>query len=246
MPIEERELRNDDYHAPSGAHGMHRGHGGPLHDLLASLFFAGRRRRVYRELARLSGARPGNRVLDVGCGDGYLTRVIAEAVGPAGSTLGVDPSQEAIVRAREVTRAPNCSFATGVAQALDAEGGVYDVVVSALMVHHLPEQARARAFAEMFRVINPGGRVLVAEFRPPKNRFLSLLIRPVTSGPMQRNALHLLPPMLESAGFANIEHGDLRPWIRYVRAQKPAAPTRTGPAGASGDVGLESTKKEQP
>jgi ubiquinone/menaquinone biosynthesis C-methylase UbiE len=46
-------------------------HQGPAHDVLATLFFGGRRRRVYKELATRSGARPGDRVLDVGCGDGY-------------------------------------------------------------------------------------------------------------------------------------------------------------------------------
>jgi len=64
---------------------------GPVHDVLASAFFAGRRRHVYRELALRSGARPGDRVLDVGCGDGYLTRIMAEAVAPDGRASGVDP-----------------------------------------------------------------------------------------------------------------------------------------------------------
>ncbi|WP_376772969.1 methyltransferase domain-containing protein [Streptomyces himalayensis] len=47
-------------------------------------------------MARLSGARPGDRVLDVGCGTGYLTRRMAKIVSPGGSVLGIDPSVEVI------------------------------------------------------------------------------------------------------------------------------------------------------
>ncbi|MGI9034303.1 MAG: class I SAM-dependent methyltransferase [Acidimicrobiales bacterium] len=54
--------------------------------------------------------------------------------------------------------------------ALDAPDGSYDVVVTSLMIHHLPEALRPQAMREMFRVLRPGGRVLVADFRPPAGR----------------------------------------------------------------------------
>jgi ubiquinone/menaquinone biosynthesis C-methylase UbiE len=115
------------------AHGQ-----GRSYDLLSTLFFRGRRRRVFTRLAALSGARRGDRVLDVGCGTGYFTRVLAEAVAPGGTALGIDPSPELIARARRSTRLPNCTFFKGIAEALDTEDQSYDVVVSSLMLHHLP------------------------------------------------------------------------------------------------------------
>jgi len=120
------------------------------------LFFGGRRRRVFGRLAALSGVRPGDKVLDVGCGTGYFTRVMAEAVASGGTVVGVDPSREVIARARRVTRMANCTFSEGTAEALDAAGGSYDAVVSSLMIHHLPETLRPQAIREMFRVLRDG------------------------------------------------------------------------------------------
>jgi ubiquinone/menaquinone biosynthesis C-methylase UbiE len=146
---------------------------------------------------------------------------MAKAVGAAGTALGVDPSREAIARARKVTRTANCTFSEGIGEDLDASEGSYDVVLSSLMVHHLPDATRPQAIHEMFRVLRPGGPLLVAEFRPPRNRIVRYLIGLVTSPAMQHNPLHLLEPMIEDAGFEQVHSGDLRPWIRYVHAVKP-------------------------
>jgi ubiquinone/menaquinone biosynthesis C-methylase UbiE len=200
------------------------GHGqGRSYDLLSTLFFLGRRRRVFTRLAALSGAGPGDQVLDVGCGTGYFTRVMAEAVAPGGTALGIDPSPEAIARAGRSTRSANCRFAEGIAEALDAPTDSYDVVVSSLMLHHLPETLRPQAIREMYRVLRPGGRVLVADFRPPTTRIGRLLLEGhVISPAMKTNPVHLLEPIVREAGFQQIRGGDVQPWLRYVQAVKQA------------------------
>ena len=68
--------------------------------------------------------------------------MMAEAVTFAGPAMGVDPSREAIARARRFTRVAKCAFSEGIAQPLDAPDGSYDVVVSSLVVHHLPDTLR--------------------------------------------------------------------------------------------------------
>jgi ubiquinone/menaquinone biosynthesis C-methylase UbiE len=200
------------------------GHGrGRRYDLLSTLFFLGRRRDVFARLAALSGARPGDQVLDVGCGTGYFTRLLAEAVAPCGTAVGVDPSPEVIVRARRSTGLTNCTFVEGIAEALDAEDQSYDVVVSSLMLHHLPETLRPQAIREMSRVLRPGGRVLVADFRPPTTRIGRLLLKGhVISPAMRTNPVHLLEPMVREAGFEQVTGGDVRPWLRYAQAVKQA------------------------
>jgi ubiquinone/menaquinone biosynthesis C-methylase UbiE len=195
------------------------GHG--RYEIFAAVFFGGRRRRVFTRLAAASGARPGDRVLDVGCGSGYFTRVMAQAVAPDGTAQGVDPSGEAIAQAKSLTRLANCTFSDGVAEALDAPDGSYDVVVSSLTIHHLPEALRSQAIAEMFRVLRPGGSVLIADSRPPATRIGRHLMSR-HSPAMANNPVELLEPMLREAGFEQLGSGDLRPWMHYVHARKPA------------------------
>jgi ubiquinone/menaquinone biosynthesis C-methylase UbiE len=192
-----------------------------LYDLLGHLFFAGRRPSVFRRLAELSGARAGDRVLDVGCGTGYFTRILVRAVGSEGAALGIDPSAQSLTRARRLNRLPNCSFSDGVAESLVLADGSYDVVVTSLMIHHLPEEHRMRAVEEMFRVLRPGGRVLVADFRPPASALARRLIHGVTSPAMEHNPVRLLEAMLRDAGFEQVEVGDVRPWIHYAVGVKP-------------------------
>jgi ubiquinone/menaquinone biosynthesis C-methylase UbiE len=191
------------------------------HELVGAIFFGGRRGRIFRRLAAESGARRGHRALDVGCGTGDFTRAVARIVAPGGVAHGVDPSGEAIAQARRLTRLDNCTFSDGLAEALDAPDGSYDVVVSSLTIHHLPEWLRPQVIREMFRVLRPGGSVLIAEFRPPASRLGRHIIQATHSAAMANNRLDQLPPMLHEAGFAHLRHGDLRPWIHYVQAVKP-------------------------
>lgn len=197
-------------------------HHGRSYDACAALFFGGRRRHVYTRLAALSGVQPGDRILDVGCGTGYFTRIMGQAAAPGGTAVGLDPSGDAIAEARRVTQLANCTFRNGIAEAIDAPDGAYDVVVSSLMLHHLPEDLRPRVIGEMYRVLRPGGQVLIADFRPPANRVGRQIVGAIT-GPMMKNtAVELVEPMARAAGFAEIVPGDVRPWMHYVQATKPA------------------------
>ncbi len=187
-----------------------------LYDLTSEIAFGGRRRRVYARIAALSGARPGDRVLDIGCGGGYLARLLAGAVAPGGRVTGLDPSAPAIGYARR--RAPaNGSFAVGVAQHLDLADRSFDVVTSTLAVHHIPEAARPDAFGEMYRVLRPGGALLVADFRPSGRRHSPH----ARAGARRHGGAIPLEDLAVAAGFRVEDRGNL-PLLRYVKAVRPA------------------------
>jgi ubiquinone/menaquinone biosynthesis C-methylase UbiE len=185
------------------------------YEIVSTIAFGGRRRRVYTRIATLSGAGPGDLVLDVGCSGGYLARLLAAAVTPGGQVTGVDPSTPAITYARR--RAPgNCSFTTGMAQDLRLPDGSFDVVTSTLALHHVPEPERPAALGEMYRVLRPGGRLLIADFRPSSRRLA------LHSGgrAMRHSNPGLIEGLATAAGFRVEARGDL-PLLRYIKAVRP-------------------------
>ena len=191
---------------------------GHRYELFTDVFFLGRHSAVYRRLARLSGAGPGQRVLDVGCGTGYLTRRLAPLVGPSGRVTGVDASAGMLAQAREKAPA-NCVFERGFAERLEAyPDGSFDVVTSALMLHHLPAELRLPALNAMHRVLRPGGRLLIAEFLPPSSKVGRHVIGALTGPAMVEDQRPVLPGLISGAGFGQLETGDVRPWTTYVRA----------------------------
>jgi ubiquinone/menaquinone biosynthesis C-methylase UbiE len=190
-----------------------------LHRFAAAIWFLGQRRRVYERLIALSGAQAGDMVLDVGCGTGYLTRRAAHAVGRTGRVVGVDPAVEVIEYARSVSP-PQCDFHVAGGEAIPEPDASFDVVVSCLAVHHIPPQRRSAAFKEMHRVLRPGGKLLIADFRPPRNRAVNRLIGALSSPAMQHNPIDQLDGLVADVGFEVTGSGDRWPWLRYVQARR--------------------------
>jgi SAM-dependent methyltransferase len=96
----------------------------------------------------------------------------------------------------------------------------FDVVVSSLVLHHLPEEARLQAVREMKRVLRPGGKVLLAEFRIPERGFWRRVALLTGHQEMERR-VPALEPLLTDAGFQELRSGQAPPWLSYIRATKP-------------------------
>jgi len=104
--------------------------------------------------------RSEERILDIGCGPGFLAAELGTAVGPAGSLRAIDASGPMLDLARSRCRAlPWVSIQAGDAARLEFEERTFDAAVS-VQVHEYVPQAEA-AFQEVARVLRPGGRTLV-------------------------------------------------------------------------------------
>ncbi len=121
---------------------------------------AGQRRAVLAAL----GLKPGEHVLDIGSGPGFLAREMGRQAGPDGSVTGVEPSQDmlSIARARpgEADSAP-VGFRAGEAIALPCAGESFDAVTSTQVYEYVDDVPAA--LAEAWRVLRPGGRLLVLD-----------------------------------------------------------------------------------
>ena len=141
------------------------------YELLNAVMTAGLYKIWNRKVVRATGLRPGDTALDLACGTGSLTRALANAVGPTGSVLGVDFSSE-MLRAAESRPAPNVEYRLG--DATDLAGvpsGRFDAVTIAYGARNIPDLDAL--FAEMNRVIRPGGRAVCLEIARPAGKLAS-------------------------------------------------------------------------
>jgi ubiquinone/menaquinone biosynthesis C-methylase UbiE len=109
----------------------------------------------------LLGVDEGERVLDVGCGSGVVTREIARRVGAGGRAVGLDPSPALLAVARELAQeaglGDRVEFREGSALHLPFPDGAFDAVIAATVLSHVP--GGEGAIPELARVVRPGGRV---------------------------------------------------------------------------------------
>ncbi|MEQ4721061.1 class I SAM-dependent methyltransferase [Nonomuraea sp. B19D2] len=190
------------------------------YEVFASIAFAGSRRAAFTRVATAAKPRAGDRILDVGCGTGYLSRILAPVVTPTGHVTGVDPSPAMIEYATRHASG-NCTYVQAEGQDLPFSDGSFDLVISSLAVHHIPADARPAALREMFRVLRPGGRLLIAEFRPPANPLARHIIGALSGPAMRHDPRDLLGPLIPDAGFHVESEGDLPYLLYYVRATRP-------------------------
>ena len=113
---------------------------------------------------RLMDLRPGERVLDLGCGSGWATRLLARLVGEGpegfGQVVGVDVSDEMIRQARAASKDfENILYVWGSAQQIPWEENFFDKVLSVESFYYYADQERA--LTELFRVMAPQGRLFI-------------------------------------------------------------------------------------
>ena len=183
------------------------------YDLFVFLFTLGQAPRLRSRTADLAQLTQGEAVLDVGCGTGDLMLEVARRVGSSGLVAGIDAAPEMVARARQKAGRRHLAVDLRVepAEKLSFADQTFDVVVSSLVFHHLPEALKREALAEIRRVLKPGGRLLLVDLLGPTHAFL-------LHSHLQTTLPDLLP-LLAEAGFLQAEwqRGPF-PALGYVQA----------------------------
>ena len=170
--------------------------------------FRGQWRELRQRTANLARIQPGEQVLDVGCGTGTLAMEVARLVGRAGRVAGVDPGTQQIARARAkaTRRHVPIEFQIGMIEQLPFPDQSFDVVFSTLMMHHLPTPLKRQGLAEIARVLKPGGRLVIADFKRKQER-QGRAARFHAGG----SSIQDLAALASDAGFSEVETEEMQP-----------------------------------
>ncbi|KAB8143149.1 methyltransferase domain-containing protein [Chloroflexia bacterium SDU3-3] len=198
-------------------------HWARFYDPVTSLLTLGNRARLRRETIGLAEIPPGAAVLEVGCGTGDVALAARRHMGATGRVCGIDPAPEMIAFARQkaARERADVDFQIGVIESLPFPSDSFDVVLSSLMMHHLPHQLKQQGMAEILRVLRPGGRVLIVDVRRPPH-WLGHVLAQLFHHAAVEESVEDLPVLLRAAGFTEMRGGSLRlRALGFASAQKP-------------------------
>lgn len=206
-------------------------HAAPVYDLLEPVLMLGKQSAYNRMILSQLHLEKDDRVLDLGCGTGVLTRLMGDelSVEAGGLSLGIDAAAQMIQVARKKRETPTCRFEVAAAENLPYPDVSFDAVVSSLFFHHVDADLKERALAEAYRVLRPGGRLIIADMHIPTTAMGALVSHVARWFFLQpeigENIRGILPCLIGEAGF---DPPDLVcvyfGYIAVFSSRKPEAP----------------------
>ena len=193
----------------------------PFYDSIIKLFA------FYKFYQKIASQIPKDRkthILDVGTGTANLAIVIKKR-SPNAEILGIDPDEKILKIAKSKIKKEklDIKFVKAFAQKLPFKKQSFDYVVSSFAIHHIPSHLKNQAFSEMYRVIKPGGTILIIDIGVPKNlpaKIVGAVFSLVEAvGPNLRG---FIPEALKEAGFGDVEEIESKfGLVSFYRARKP-------------------------
>jgi ubiquinone/menaquinone biosynthesis C-methylase UbiE len=191
------------------------------------------------QLVKQSNIKPGQRVLDLGCGTATLTMLVKQ-VHPESEVIGLDGDERILAIGREkiLRSGLDIQLQKGISYEMDFPDDTFDRVFSSLLFHHLTCEQKRRTLAEVHRILKPGGELHIADWGKAQNalmRGVFLLVQLLDGfSTTKDNVQGKLPEYIRKARFKNVEekqhYHTILGTLTLYRAKKDNRPADFKPA----------------
>ncbi|MBN2224469.1 MAG: class I SAM-dependent methyltransferase [Deltaproteobacteria bacterium] len=205
---------------------------GAFYDRVAALFGFGPR--LIKKAMDLIPVKPGQRILDLGCGTGLFCLALADRLGGGGEIHGVDLSKKQLDRARIKLAEKGVPFVLHRCSMdkLPFEAASFDMVVSSLAIHAVDPTLRRTAIKEATRVLKPGGSFILVDWTRPQAflpRVWYFRFSPYVMGEKAKdNWFNTYPDMCRNENLVPGADRFISPYVRCQCFSKASVPDRRG------------------
>ena len=188
------------------------GKSGSLDRYDAAIALMTREKRWRSDLLRFAEPRPGERIVDIGCGTGTFAIALKQAA-PESIVLAVDPDPAVleIARAKAEVADAEIRWFEAMGDELDGIDALRqcDKIVSSLVLHQCPMAVKEAIAAQMFRLLRPGGTLFIADYGEQRSLLMRMLFRQIQLLDgfeyTEPNAKGCVPEILTAAGFEAVD-----------------------------------------